>query len=127
MKNFLCPLIILLGAFPATADEKAAPRFENLSEFLVWADEKLSADDYEAMILAQSGSKDSHESKLAYLKTLDAKLGPAKMVKIFKDRSFPKDAETFKLGGCSMELGHCHIDFTKDGEAWKVVRIWQCR
>ena len=54
----------------------------------------------------------------------DKRVGPHGAV---KGRTFPKDVETFKLGGHMMELGHCHIDFSKDGGSWRIVRIWQCR
>lgn len=121
--------MLFLVAMPTVgfADEEAQPRFHNVAEFLTWADKKLVADDYEALIKAQSDAKDSETTRLASVKKLDSDLGEAKLAKVFEGREFPKDATTFKLGGCCMELKHCHIDFEKDGKSWKIARIWQCR
>ena len=41
--------------------------------------------------------------------------------------AFPQDAETFKLGGHNMELGHIHIDFCKVRSRWQLEAIWMCR
>ena len=114
---------------PATAFalEETEPHFHHVADFLAWADKNLAADDYEALISAQIDAKDTHQTKLAYVKQLDTDLGKGKLAKIFVGREFPKDATTFKLGGHMKELGCCHIDFLKKGDSWKIVSIWQCR
>lgn len=114
---------------PATAFAAGAapPRFHHVAEFLTWADKKLAADDYEALITAQADAKDTRQTQLAYVKRLDADLGETKLAKVFEGREFPKDTATFKLGGHKKELGHCHIDFVKEGGSWRIIRIWQCR
>jgi len=46
---------------------------------------------------------------------------------LYADRTFPANAERFKLGGHAKELGHIHIDFSKTGGAWRIESIWMCR
>ncbi|MEO6474813.1 MAG: hypothetical protein ABIQ96_06800 [Luteolibacter sp.] len=127
MNARLSLVFLLLGSISGWAAEAAAPRFENLASFLSWADKKLTADDYDALITAQADSKDTRETKLASIQKLDADIGKQKLAKIFEGRVFPKDATTFTLGGHKKELGHCHIDFSKDGDSWRIAGIWQCR
>ena len=127
MKTWIAALVALIIPATTFAAEEAAPRFHHVAEFLIWADKKLAADDYEAMVKAQAHAKDPQSTQLLYVKQLDADLGESKLVKVFEGREFPKDATTFKLGGHQKELGHCHIDFVKDGESWQITRIWQCR
>ncbi len=127
MKTRISLLLLLMMPTAALAGEEARPRFHRLADFLTWADKKLTADDYETLITAQADAKDTPSTKLASIKKLDADLGEAKLAKVFVGRDFPKDASTFKLGGHDKELGHCHIDFVKDGVSWQITRIWQCR
>ncbi|GAA5121377.1 hypothetical protein JIN84_00605 [Luteolibacter yonseiensis] len=127
MKIHISALCSLLVSFPAFAAEEAKPRFRHVSEFATWADAKLAADDYEALMKAQSDTKDSRQTQLINLGTLDAWLKQRTLAKIYEGRDFPKDATTFKLGGHEMELGHCHIEFSKKDGSWEIVRIWQCR
>ena len=127
MKTWIATLFTLIIPATAFAAGEAAPRFHHVADFLTWADKKLAADDYEALVKAQSDAKDPQPTQVAYVKQLDADLGESKLAKVFEGREFPKDATTFKLGGHKKELGHCHIDFVKDGESWQITRIWQCR
>ncbi len=127
MKTQMSVLFLLIMPTLAFAGEEARPRFHRVADFLTWADKKLAADDYEALIKAQADAKDTQTTKLAYVKQLDSDLGEAKLAKVFEGREFPKNTATFKLGGHQMELGHCHIDFVKDGDSWQITRIWQCR
>lgn len=124
MKPHIPALFLLLTPIAAFAAEEARPRFHRVADFLAWADKQLAADDYAALIAAQS---DSSPSQLESIKKLDAELGKSTLAKVFAGREFPKDATTFKLGGHQKELGHCHIDFAKAGDAWHITRIWQCR
>ena len=127
MKTYISMLFLLMMPTAAFAGEETRPRFHRVAEFLTWADKKLAADDYDALITAQADTKETRPTQLAYIKQLDADLGEATLAKIFAGREFPKDAATFKLGGHQKELGCCHIDFVKEGDSWKVTRIWQCR
>lgn len=127
MKSIIPILILLATTAVGFAAEPERPRFQQATEFLEWADKKLAADDYEALIQAQANAKDTHPTMLEYIKKLDSELGETKLTKIFEGRDFPKDAAKFKLGGCCMELKHCHIDFEKTGDGWQVARIYHCR
>ena len=127
MKTSIPALLLAMMPLTAYAAEDARPRFQHVAEFLTWADKKLAADDYEVLITAQGGTKDSRQTQLIFVKTLDAGLKDRTLAKIFEGREFPKDATTFKLGGHDMELGHCHIEFSKKDGSWEIVRIWQCR
>jgi hypothetical protein len=127
MKSNIPMLILLATTAAGIAAEPEWPRFQQVAEFLEWADENLAADDYDALINAQANAKDKRPTILAYIKKLDLELGETKITKIFEGREFPKDATKFKLGGCCMELKHCHIDFEKAGYGWQVARIYYCR
>lgn len=120
-------LFLLAMSTASYAAGEMRPRFNQVSDFLTWADNKLATDDYEALIKAQALAKDTQQTRLAYVKKLDLDLGESKLAKVFEGRQFPKDGTTFKLGGCCMELKHCHIDFEKNGESWQIKRIYQCR
>ncbi|MES2923265.1 MAG: hypothetical protein V4819_17040 [Verrucomicrobiota bacterium] len=127
MKIWISIVLTLITSTAAFAAGESPPRFHHVADFLTWADKKLSAHDYEALITAQADAKDPTQTQLAYVKQLDADLGEAKLAKVFEGREFPKDAVSFKLGGHHKELAHCHIDFVKEGDSWKIARIWQCR
>jgi nicotinamide riboside kinase len=116
-------LLSLMTAFTAFAGEEAKPTFHHVSEFLTWADKKIAADDYDALITAQADTKDSRQTQLIYIKTLDRGLKGRTLAKIYEGREFPEEAATFKLGGHGMELGHCHIEFSKKGDSWGITRI----
>ncbi len=127
MKTYISVLFLFIMPTVSFSVEEARPRFAHVADFLTWADKKLAANDYEALVKAQADAKDPKPTQLTYVKQLDADLGESKLAKVFEGREFPKDATTFKLGGHQKELGHCHIDFVKDGESWQIARIWQCR
>lgn len=127
MKPFAAALLAIILPSAAFAKGEVLPRFEHVSEFLAWADKKLDADDYDGLVSAQADTTDTRQTKLASVKKLDGDLGSKKLITIFEGRTFPKDATTFKLGGHMRELGHCHIDFVKEGGSWHLTRIWQCR
>jgi hypothetical protein len=127
MKSWIFALMILITPSAVFADGEAPPQFQDLAEFLEWADKKLVADDYDGLVAAQTDTNDSRQTKIAYVKALDADLGEKKLTEIFEGREFSEDATTFKLGGHDKELGHCHIDFVKNGGLWLIVKIWQCR
>jgi hypothetical protein len=127
MKTNVSVLFLLVMSTVSFAVEEARPHFHHVADFLTWADKKLAADDYEALVKAQADVKNPQPTRLAYVKQLDADLGESKLAKVFEGREFPKDATNFKLGGHRKELGCCHIDFVKDGGSWQIARIWQCR
>ncbi len=102
-------------------------KFETLENFLTWADAKLRSDDYEGFASAQVANKDIKETRISYIKKLDADLGIGSLSQTFKGKVFPADKHIFKLGGHNKELGHCHIDFVKVKGGWQLARVWQCR
>jgi hypothetical protein len=127
MKTWIPALFALVLPSAVFADGEAPLKFRKVAEFLAWADKKLAADDHDALAAAQTDTSDSQQTKIESIKALDASLGEKKLATIFKGREFPKDAAIFKLGGHGKELGHCHIDFEKNGDSWRIARIWDCR
>jgi hypothetical protein len=47
--------------------------------------------------------------------------------RLYSERSFPKEQQTYKLGGHMQELGCIHIDFLKVEQGWVISDIWICR
>jgi hypothetical protein len=47
--------------------------------------------------------------------------------RLYSEQSFPKEQQTYKLGGHMQELGCIHIDFLKVEQGWIISDIWICR
>ncbi len=122
---FFCVHFVFCAS-SVSAETKAEDGFVKLAHFLVWADQALAEDDYEALARPQL-VKASELLKIHYLRKLDEDLGEGSLVKVFGGREFPKGSATFKLGGHFKELGCHHLDFVKKEGRWFLSRIWQCR
>ena len=129
LANIMKSILTLIITFQLISISQAAEqlKFESVDKFLVWADAKLSANDYKALASAQVSSRHTLEARISLMKILDAKINDRALVEIFKGRTFPTDKNKFKLGGHDKELGHWHIDFLKHKGNWYLSRIWYCQ
>lgn len=107
--------------------EEKFPHFPSLEVALIWMDQTLDAKDDIRLASAILAYQKNPEAGIPYLNQLTNSRGNRRLSTIFKDRSFPKNAETLKLGGHDKELGHVHIDFLKIQNEWVLKDIWSCR
>ncbi len=95
--------------------------FDSVATSLKWLSERLMNEDF-AGIYQQTSKVDSMDS--GYIQKLAKH---TKLTAIYKDSQFPKDRESFKLGGHTKEIGCMHIDYRLINKRWYLYRIWQCR
>lgn len=111
------------------AGENNPPRFSSLAEAVQALDSALAAPNPGAALLALLPAKKTYLSENPYVAAMLLKererTGP--FTKLYANRQFPEAATTFKLGGHASELGHIHIDFIREGAAWKLKDVWNCR
>ena len=102
---------------------KAAPRtFEKLSDAVGFIAACLDKSDLKTLAAACSQAPKEHV--LRQLGTIHRNKA---LPKLYAGRSFPAANNKFKLGGHAKELGHIHIDFSRQGAAWRLQAIWMCR
>ena len=65
--------------------------------------------------------------RLWAIKALAEKHEELDLRKLYVNKEFPVDMDSFKLGGHAKELGHIHVDFIKLDEKWLLREIWMCR
>jgi len=101
---------------------KAPKTFKDLSAAVGFITTCLDKNDYKTLTVACSHAPREH-----VLKQLGVIHRKQPLPKLYAKRSFPEKGEIFKLGGHAKELGHIHIDFTKQHGAWRLKAIWLCR
>ena len=111
------------------AGENKPPHFSSLAEAVQALDIALAAPNPGAALLgllpAEKTYLSEHPDVVAMLLKERERTGP--FSKLYANRQFPEAATTFKLGGHASELGHIHIDFIREGAAWKLKDVWNCR
>lgn len=106
--------------------EEKFPHFPSLEVALIWMDQTLDAKDNARLAVAVLAHQKNPETGTDYLRQLADSRGDRRLSTIFKDRSFPENANSLKLGGHAKELGHVHIDFIKIQSEWFLKDIWIC-
>lgn len=43
------------------------------------------------------------------------------------DEQFPSNSTEYKMGGHSNQTRHLHLDLIRQGQGWRLQRIWKCR
>lgn len=115
---------LLLTVLPA---EDKLPHFPSLKTALAWMDQTLDAKDGARLGSAILACQKDPEAGAASARQLAEARGDRRLATIFKDRSFPENSGSLKLGGHGKELGHVHIDFLKIQNEWILKDIWVCR
>ena len=110
-----------------SASAQDTPEFTSLPEALRWLDQKLELKDFTAIADSFASPLDATTIRINYIEALDTSLGAIRLAERYANRDFPIEKSQFKLGGHGQELGHIHIDFIRDKNAWKIDRIWMCR
>lgn len=105
--------------------------FEILADALTFIGKCLDEDEYTKLAHTCIGG---HKPKGVYLAQhrtpfdmLQAAHQKESLLKRYARQEFPKDADTFKLGGHMSELGCLHVDFVKKNDKWFLADIWNCR
>ena len=130
MNAWIIPFVVLcfVGGLSVAGEDKP-PQFSSLAEAVQALDGALAAPNPGAALLAllPAGTTylSEHPEVAAMLCKERERTGP--FSKLYAKRQFPEAATTFKLGGHQSELGHIHIDFIREGAAWKLKDIWNCR
>jgi len=117
------------GKVPAQL-EQIAISFSELSEAIQFITVCLAQEDFEKLSGACVGGRKPNVYLAQHRGVFDKLKGAHEktpLQNLYAKRSFPKDAETFKLGGHMAELGCIHIDFVKKGDSWYLADIWECK
>ena len=127
-RAFVCFALLIVTTLSATAAPK---QYQHLKDAVADMDRILTADKRDELVALMVPAKEGETSfatnpgTYEVLKQQWKEAGP--FVKLYADKDFPKQGETFKLGGHEKELGHTHIDFTRTKEGWVLSGIYQCR
>ncbi|MDP6542742.1 MAG: ThuA domain-containing protein [Phycisphaerae bacterium] len=100
----------------------AGKTFKNLSAAVGFISTCLNKKDHKTLTAACT-----HAPNVHILKQLAAVHKKQPLPKLYAKQSFPAKGAAFKLGGHDKELGHIHIDFTKQDGAWRLKTIFGCR
>ena len=104
------------------AKSSASNTFKDLTGAVSFIATSLDKSDLKTLADACSQVPKEH-----VLKQLGALHRAKSLPKLYVGRKFPANGDTFKLGGHAKELGHIHIDFTRQDGAWRLKAIWLCR
>jgi len=104
------------------APAPAKKTFKNLAAAVGFISACLDKKDYKTLSAACANASQEH-----VLKTLRTVHTKTPLTKLYAKKTFPAKGAAFKLGGHAKELGHIHIDFTKQDGAWRLKMIWICR
>lgn len=123
------PLFTLIFvAAPTLLAGEAAPRhFQSLSEATKFLDRALMFRNRTAILNALDSSSYFSQHPAVFEMLVDERKRAGALGKLYADRKFPTDSDTFKLGGHASELGHVHIDFIREKSGWRLKDIWNCR
>lgn len=128
--KILCHLLILLvTTLPLRAADQEPTAFKTLATATNLLDRAIEAGDRKLLLAAiPSASTTVFSQQPAVFEQLAReRQRTGDLAMLYKDREFPAGKDTFKLGGHDAELGHIHIEFVRDRDAWKLKDIWQCR
>ena len=106
----------------ADATGPTGKTFKDLSAAVGFMATCLDKNDYKTLSAACAEAPKEH-----ILKQLGTVHRKQPLTKLYAKRSFPAKGEAFKLGGHAKELGHIHVDFTKQDGAWRLKTIFMCR
>ena len=112
----------------------AAPSFMELSSAIDFIARALETGDHgtlaDACVTAEAdcpGLPTRREYRLHAIKLLAHVHAENPLRVLYAGRAFPSKESRFKLGGHAQELGHLHLDFVREGSAWRIENVWQCR
>ncbi len=106
------------------------PSFATVPEAVEFIAECLDNDDHNSLSTACVGGDRPQVYLTTHRRAFDmlrAAHGRTPLQSLYATRAFPKDQNTFKLGGHMSEIGHIHIDFVKIDGNWHLQDIWDCR
>ncbi|HNX93905.1 MAG TPA: hypothetical protein PKL14_01995 [Holophaga sp.] len=113
------PVLLMVVAMPKDA-VNAHPAFKTLPEAVAFISGCLDANDPKKLGLAAI-------HKVTAFDSLQQAHRQVPLTQRYAGCQFPANANQFKLGGHASELGHVHIDFIKQKDAWYLDSIWLCR
>jgi len=129
MKLLCHALLLLITCMPLNAAEPQPTTFKTLAAATDLLDRAIKTDDRKLLLGAIPSSSTTvfSQQPAVFEQLARERQRTGDLSKLYKDREFPAEEDTFKLGGHDKELGHIHIDFVRDGKTWKLRDIWQCR
>lgn len=127
MKASLALILTLLLVACASTRVKQAKSFDTVAEFLTWADSQIEEKNESHLVSAQTTTNFSTDYALGQINKMKRRLGNRSLSEVFKGEQFPKEGNTFKLGGHDGKLPNIHIDFIKQNEDWFLQSISTCR
>lgn len=129
MKSLLFRAFALLFSASVIAGNGQPRTFDSLSDATKFLDRALARRDREMLLSAFLPSAKTYfsEHPEVFQMLVAARERTGALGKLYGKRTFPTDANTFKLGGHASELGHVHIEFVRNGASWRLKEIWNCR
>lgn len=129
MKIGIFLTLLVLIHLPLCGAEDKPRSFQSLAEATAALDRALAAPDPSAALNALLAARKSYLSEHPTVAEMLLKehKRTGSFAKLYADRRFPATADTFQLGGHGSELGHIHIDFVRQDNAWRLKDIWNCR
>jgi hypothetical protein len=112
----------------AGPDAKPAPTFAKLADALAFVQTALEKDDYAGLVSAcAAGAKSTLAQHRAPFEQLQTAHKAKPLAQRFGKLEFPRQQDTFKLGGHDSEIGNLHVDFVRVDGQWRLKDIWNCR
>jgi len=107
------------------AQQEPTISFSNLNDAITFIVQAVEEDDYKklsnACIKKMAFSQD--EEIFGILKGLNQRMP---IVDLYSGNEFPKDKNTFRLGGHGEQWGYIHIIFIKKNDKWYLSDILSC-